>query len=131
MNNNELETWEEAKAAAAEARAKERALRNKVIDCSPKLKRPGHQTTYENLPDGRVLCATKSYNYKIKAPEHEFYKFIDTLDREHRRVLKITYSIDKAVLRDLPDSIREQVESYLIKSQGLTQLGYLPPPKTR
>lgn len=120
-----VKEWEEAKEEAARARAKERGLRSKLIDRSPKFTRMGDKTGYEELPDGRLMCARNSYNYKI-SNEHEFWEFYESLPEPHKNIIRFKHEFVKSNIKALPAELRDRFDELVIRSQASTQLSFMP-----
>ena len=120
-----VKEWEEAKEEAARARAKERALRDKLIDKSPRFTKKGDKTGYEELPDGRLMCARNSYNYKV-ANEHEFMVFYDSLPQEYKGIIRYKAEFVKSKIKELPTHLRERFDELVIRTQASTQISFMP-----
>ena len=121
-----VEKWEESKAEAAKSRAKERSARHNLIKASPQFSEFGDKTGYEELPDGRLLTASNSYNYKLKSPESDFWKWYEDLPVEYKGIVKLSHRFMKSEIKKLPDDLREKFDRYVIRSQAATQVGFMP-----
>lgn len=121
-----VDKWEEMKAESAKAKARERSARHKLIEASPNFTEYGDKTGYEELPDGRLLTVSNSYNYKMQQPEIKFWNWHEKLPKEYKGIIKMSHRFMKSEIKKLPPDLREEFDELVVRSQAATQVGFMP-----